>query len=318
MILPIHSVSMRQRACPLCGSNDRELVVELEADAFCRTNWTYSSDFRAILGLPDRAPYPIVRCRLCGMHYAGLLPDDSFLAALYDLVIQRTQCIAGAENRESYARRLRYVAELLELAPVSDPMRALDYGSGLGVTLRILTACGVDAVGFDPSAMRLEYGRDRDLNVVGAIQTLAGPFAIVVLDNVLEHLPDPSATLNVLREVTFAGTIAYVSVPSYEKDFLRAQVERHRRGEAVDMTLNPWEHLNYFSLNHLDTLMHRAGFRRLSARERVHAPDVGLRAERSRVPRLKNAAATMRRLARYAVRGETAASTHHTFYRREA
>lgn len=309
---------MRARACPLCGSNDREPVVELEADAFCRTNWTYSADFRELLGLPERATFPIVRCRACGMHFAALLPDDAFLTALYDRVIQRAECIEGSENRGSYARRLRYVAELLDLAPDAAPLRALDYGSGLGVTLRILAACGVDAVGFDPSALRGDYVRDRELHVVADVHALSGPFGVVVLDNVLEHLPDPLATMNVLRGVTAAGTIAYVSVPPYEHDFLREQVERHRRGEAVDMTLNPWEHLNYFSLAHLDALMQRGGFRRLTARERIHEPSLGLRAERQRVPRWKNAAATMTRLARYALRGDVMASAAHAFYRRDA
>ena len=310
--------SMRERACPLCGSNERELVVELEAETFCRTNWTYSANFRKILGLPELATFPIVQCRVCGMQYAALLPDDAFLTSLYDRVIQREECIEGSENRGSYARRLRYVAELLDLAPDADPLRALDYGSGLGVTLRILATCGIDAVGFDPSALRGDYVRDRDLNVVGDVHALSGPFGIVVLDNVLEHLPEPLAAMNVLREITAAGAIAYVSVPPYESDFMREQVERHRRGEAVDMTLNPWEHLNYFSLEHLDALMQRGGFRRLAARERIHEPPLGLRAERNRVRRWKNAAATMTRLARYAVRGDVMESASHAFYRREA
>lgn len=307
---------MTPRACPLCGSNDSELVVELEADAFCRTNWTYAADYRQLLELPERATFPVVRCRQCGMHFAALLPDDAFLATLYDRVIQRAECIEGSENRGSYARRLRYVAELLDLAPETAPLRALDFGSGLGVTLRILAACGVDATGYDPSALRSDYVRDRDLQIAGDLAALSGPFNILVLDNVLEHLPDPVATMGILRDLTAAGTIAYVSVPPYEDAFLRAQVDRHRRGEAIDMTLNPWEHLNYFSLAHLDELMQRGGFRRLAARERVHEPQLGLRAERNDVRRWKNAAATLTRLARYAVRGDVLASAEHAFYRR--
>lgn len=292
--------------------------MELEADAFCRTNWTYSPDFRAILGIAGRALFPIVRCRRCAMVFASLLPDDEFLSALYDRVIRKTECIAGSENRPGYARRLRYVAELLELAPPADPLRALDYGSGLGVTLRILRACGVEPSGYDPSALRSDYMVEHDLTIAGTRDALNGTFGAVVLDNVLEHLPDPVETIEWLRGVTAPGTVAYVSVPPYEAAFLRAQVGRHRDGEAIDMTLNPWEHLNYFSLAHLDALLARGGFRRLEARERTSPPAVGLRPERGALSRTKNAAASMARLARYAVRGDVLASAEHAFYRRDS
>lgn len=316
--LILNSPPMQPRHCPLCGSNEQETVVELEADAFCRTNWTYSPDFRAILGVGDPALFPIVRCRRCAMVFALLLPGDEFLGALYDRVIQKTECIAGSENRPGYARRLRYVAELLELAPPVDPLRALDYGSGLGVTLRILRACGVESAGYDPSALRNDYVREHDLTIAGSRETLGGTFGAVVLDNVLEHLPDPAGTIEWLRGLTVPGTVAYVSVPPYEAAFLRTQVDRHRNGEAIDMTLNPWEHLNYFSLAHLDALLARGGFRRLEARERTTPPAVGLRPERGAISRSKNAAASMARLARYTIRGDVLATAEHAFYRRES
>lgn len=306
------------RACPLCGSNEHDDVVRLEAEEFCRTNWTYSPGFRAILGLPETATFPIVRCRRCGMKFAAVLPDDAFLTALYDSVIRKPDCIAGSENRSSYARRLRYVAELIDLAPPGEPLRALDFGSGLGVTLRILAACNVEATGLDPSAMRADYVRERDLAIVGDIASLRGPYGLLIFDNVLEHLPDPVATLVALREVSAIGSVAYVSVPPYEEAFMRRQVEAQRRGDAIDMTLNPWEHLNYFSLEHLDALMNRGGFRRLTTRERAGAPGIGLRAERSAVRRMKNAAASLSRLARYTLRGDVLATAEHAFYRRES
>lgn len=293
-------------------------MVELEAEAFCRTNWTYSPDFRALLGLPARAVFPVVRCRRCGMTFAALLPESDFLTTLYERVIRKADCVAGSENRPGYARRLRYVAELLELAPPGDALRALDYGSGLGVTLRILRSCGVDAIGFDPSAVRGDYARESEVPMVGDLGALRGSFEIVVLDNVLEHLPEPVVAVEWLRGATSRGTVAYVSVPPYEEIFLREQVERHRRGEAIDMTLNPWEHLNYFSLAHLDALMARGGFRRLAARERTAAPGIGLRPEPNPIRRSKNVAASMARLARYALRGDILASAEHAFYRRES
>lgn len=293
----------------MCGATDADPVLELEAAEFCRTNWTYSPDFRTLLGLEDRALFPVVRCRRCGFLFARLLPSDEFLHTLYDVVIREGDCIDGSENRSSYARRLRYVAELLDLAPAG---MALDFGSGLGVTLRILCACNVEAVGVDPSALRREHNRDTVSSLDDAESR--GPFAMVVLDNVLEHLPEPVAIVEKLATMCVPKAVAYVSVPSYEEPFVARQIEAHRRDEAIDMTLNPWEHLNYFSLAHLDRLMERGGFQRLTAST---APAIGLRPETEAVPRIKNSAASALRLARYAMTGKALASTEHAFYRRD-
>lgn len=303
---------MRARACPLCGEDDAETLFEPEADAFCRTNWSYRPDFRALLGLPGQATFPIVRCRKCNFVFARLLPDDAFLAKLYDEVIREDDCVRGSENRESYARRLRYVAELIELAP-DETLRALDYGSGLGVTSRILRACGIETIAFDPSSLRRGYsGEFADLEQVQQRE----PYGMVVFDNVLEHLPDPVRVVMDVGAMTVPHGVAYVSVPSYEREMLDRQIDAHRRGEPLDMTLNPWEHLNYFELQSLDALMGIGGFERIESASRVAAPNVGLRAEESRVARLKNAVASLPRIGRYAVTGDVLASTEHAFYRR--
>jgi len=306
---------MQPRACPLCCDPVGETLMELEAEEFCRTNWTYARDFRAMLALPARAVFPIHRCARCRFVYAALLPDAAFLAKVYDRVISEPDCLEGSENRNSYARRLRYAAELLELSPGG---RALDYGSGVGVTSRVLAACGVDSVAFDPSVLRRRYSETSGVNATDDIDEVRrqSPYAMFVLDNVLEHLPDPARVVEFLGSLAAAAAVAYVSVPAYEDDFLGRQVEAHRSGAPINMTLNPWEHLNYFTLGHLDALMMRGGFRRLSACDRTSSPPIGLRAEQSGRMRAQNGIASGLRLARYVVTGDVLATAEHAFYRR--
>jgi 2-polyprenyl-3-methyl-5-hydroxy-6-metoxy-1,4-benzoquinol methylase len=306
---------MQPRACPLCKDDAGEILMELEAEEFCRSNWTYARDFRAILALPSRAIFPIHRCVRCRFVYAALLPDEEFLAKLYDSVISQPHCVEGSENRTSYARRLRYSGELLELSPDG---RALDYGSGVGVTSRILAACGVEALAFDPSIVRLSHSRQAGVNATTEMDEVRrqSPYAMLVLDNVLEHLPDPAGVVESLGALAVPQAVAYVSVPAYEETFLRRQVEAHRTASPINMTLNPWEHLNYFTLNHLDDLMMRGGFQRISASARTTGPVIGLRAEQSGRRRAQNGLATILRLAKYVVTGDVLPSAEHVFYRR--
>lgn len=308
--------AFRPRSCPLCGASDGATLLELEAEEFCRSNWTYDPQWREILELHDSARFPLRRCASCGLVYATLLPDDEFLHTLYDRVIVKELCVEGSEHRGGYAARLRYVADLLQLASADTP-KALDYGSGAGVTLRMFEACNIDAVGFDPSAMRAEYSGTRSRVVTDRDDLkAAGPFSMVVLDNVLEHIADPVEAIEFVREITTRDAVAYVSVPSFEQETLNREIARHARGETLVMTLNPWEHLNYFSLRTLDALMARGGFHPIAPHQLQRAPDIGLRPERATVARAKNSAASMLRLVRWAARGEDVTSVERRFYRR--
>lgn len=304
------------RCCPFCGESRPQILFDLAAAQFCSANWSYSKDYAELLGISAEAAFPVDRCESCGFIYARFLPDPEFLTTVYDRVIVYEKCLEGSENRSSHARRLAYVATLIGLAPAAEPQRALDYGCGLGVSLRILQAASVEAVGYDPSPVRNER--------VGSFGVLVedeqqiedhGPFEMIVCDNVLEHLAEPAKTLDLLASVCSPEAVIYVSVPSYEARMVEKQLAALNARRAPDMTLNPWEHLNYFTLRHLDRMMQRAGFAPIEASQLPGAVDIGLRPEPRTMARLKNCLGSAARLTRYGVQGRTDRRVEHAFYR---
>jgi hypothetical protein len=310
---------LKQRSCPLCGHHEASTILVLEAGDFCRWNPTYRATFRELLGLPRIAEFPIVRCNQCGFVFARFLPDERFLQLVYESVVDPAACEAQTETISSYVSRLRYVSTLLELQESRDrEFRALDFGSGLGLTVKIFSACGIEAIGYEPSESRLRSALANGARVTGSLDEIRaeGPFSIIVIDNVLEHLPDPLQTLEQLSLMTTTDAVIYVSVPSYEESFLQEQVGKHRLNTSLDITLNPWEHLNYFSLKTLDRLLDAVGFQRIKVAELRTAPDIGLRAEPHLINRFVNAGFSGLRLLRYALSGDGVTSVQRAYYRR--
>lgn len=305
------------RSCPCCGSSDGDLLFDLEAEQFCSVNWSYSTDIRQLLDLPLGARFPIYRCRGCRFVYARLLPPKEFLSCVYEQIILHEECLKGSENKTSYARRMRYVASLIDLAPRQESLRALDFGCGVGVTSRMLSCAGVETFGYDSSRSRADYVKSKAFTIVRDEQTISehGPYDIIVCDNVLEHVSQPLQTAGFLASVGRSDAVLYVSVPDYEGPFIEQQLAAIRAGHAVDMSLNPWEHLNYFSLFHLDNLLAKHGFFPITATQLVGHVDIGLRPEASISMRLKNGMASMYRLSKYVVTGNSLRNVNGVFYR---
>ena len=310
----------KDRSCPCCARRDRTRLFDLPASRFCASNWTYRTDYAAILNISPNARFAIAQCSECGFIYAEAEPNAAFLAQVYDEVVKHDANTSANENVVGCAHRMRYVADLLDLAPPAGPRSALDYGCGLGTTLRLLEAARVRSVGYDLSGVRLSYAsRSSTARVVGERRELLAdaPFDMIVCDNVLEHLPDPADAIEFLASEAAPGAVLYVSVPDFDRRFLDAQTHAYHTGARLDMSLNTWEHLNYFDLLHLDRILGRVGFLPIPEAKlpKISVVNIGLRREPWLVPRLKNVGATGLRLARYAATGLALRSPNRAFYR---
>lgn len=306
-----------RRACPCCRGIDAKPVFDLKAESFCQANWSYAASWAATLGIDPVARFPIQKCKACGFLYAGLEPSRDFLSDLYEKVIMHELNREANENAGSFSARMRYVADLLDLAPKRKRLKALDFGCGVGATLRLLSDAGVKAIGFDNSDIRIGYVQNMGMQVVGDPTVLKelGPFDIIVCDNVLEHLPDPVEAVRLFASVSVPGASVYVSVPNADDAFIVAQQRAVAIGCSVDMSLNPWEHLNYFDLYHLDRLLEIGGFRPIRSLSLPGSVDIGLRPETGFVRRLTNALMSTGRLARYAATGNGVRNPNRAFYR---
>lgn len=300
----------------MCGGARKIILFNLEPEQFCVVNPTYSRHFRRLLSLPSDVRFPIARCQECAFVYAGLLPSGPFLAEVYDKVICFEACIEESGRPEDCARRMNYLATLLLLAPSEPPLKALDFGCGLGLTSRLLAPAAGSVVGFEPSPARLAFLRRAGCTAITTQEELSNhsPFGAVICDNVLEHLPDPLQTLRLIASLCKPGSVVFIGVPECDERFIRKQAKAISNGRTIDKTLNPWEHLNYFSVGHLDSLARKAGLDPLTGWDLPGNVNIGLRPERRFLSRLKNGIASGARLLRYTAAGLQVRGTD-TFHR---
>ena len=109
-------------------------------------------------------------------------------------------------------------------APVGIPPRVLDIGCGTGFLLERLAERGFSGVGIDLSPESVEHATrrlaevgaaDRLTAIVGsAYEPPAGPFDLIALTDVLEHLEDPRACIGALRAQLAPEGLLVISTPT--------------------------------------------------------------------------------------------------------
>ncbi|HEY8516457.1 MAG TPA: class I SAM-dependent methyltransferase [Candidatus Binatia bacterium] len=210
----------------------------------------------------------IVRCRPCGLAYVDPRPSWSEVARIYrDVTYYRNdnECDFGYGDYLGEQRELllplfeQRVAGIERLHPKRG--RLLDVGCATGVLLDVARARGWQVEGVDVSEFAVAHCRERGLTVHhGLLENVRLPaehFDVVVMDDTIEHLPDPRRTLLELHRVIAPGGLLTINTCD-EGGLLRRVMGRHW------FHYKPLEHLFYFDRRNLARLLEDTGFTVLS------------------------------------------------------
>jgi hypothetical protein len=199
-----------------------------------------------------------LHCPACGMLFCDLRFDDAEMARLYEGYRGAAYSTERERFEPGYAsRNASLVAGDAHIGAVEAFLRPwlpaqpaiLDWGGDSGINTPLRAVARLHQV--------LEISGKETLPGVVAVDEVAARrerYDLVVLSNVLEHLPDPLALLQRVATLLATGTKLYVEVP----------FEALMRGAESDATAwtrkRHWhEHVNFFSPRSLRRLLERAG-----------------------------------------------------------
>ncbi len=169
--------------------------------------------FLAMRGSPaaDRNT-AVAWCRACRCGTTQLVPDAPFLAAVYSEAYFRE--ILGVGDARDRADQLRIVEESVVHL---DGARVLEIGCSTGDLLLLLRARGGFVSGVESAPFARSLAVARGLDVWPSLAEVPpGAFDLVVLFDVLEHLPEPVSEMRWVRARLAPGGRVLVGVPNID------------------------------------------------------------------------------------------------------
>jgi 2-polyprenyl-3-methyl-5-hydroxy-6-metoxy-1,4-benzoquinol methylase len=136
--------------------------------------------------------------------------------------------------------------------------RFLDIGCATGRLLSHMKSAGWDSTGVEICADSCRFGRKRygvriRNSTLEAARFRSGSFEVVHMSHVIEHVPDPSATLTEIRRVLVPGGLFLCVTPNVDGFQARWFKGRWRSAHK--------DHLTLFSTATLRRMLVRSGFR---------------------------------------------------------
>lgn len=194
--------------------------------------------------------YTHVRCSDCGTVFVTPLPQLDVVQATYLRPDYH-------ESAEASALRMRAEADdRIDVLRAMGVQRIIEVGCGPGHFLDAARDRGLHIEGVDPARTAAEAAARGHLVHKVWLEAFipTEPFDALALWEVLEHLPDPAAALQVMREWIVPGGVVALSTPSMSG--LAGRV----LGRRFPMVTPP-DHLELFTRVGLERLLDRAGLR---------------------------------------------------------
>ena len=219
-------------ACPICRSTD----------CVARPEKLRDSD---TLGVRE--------CADCGHVFLSSFAhvDDAYFVT--DQFLLNKPFLHGLEQRQRH-----YAAENAERAERIGPLllnkRVLDFGCGTGALMHKIGPLCESVEGLERTAAFRRHLIDDGFTIHERLDQARGPYDVILMFHVLEHLADPVATIKGCLDRLSPGGLLYVEVPNINDALLSLyDVDAYRRFHFFS------DHLHYFCRASLADTIARAG-----------------------------------------------------------
>lgn len=262
-----------RKKCPACGSPDHQ-------------EWgpsLYPQDFMPLWGLYDEAKLAtnlvqlqaiapdgirLSRCNHCRMVFVDKIPSSELTEFIYDeLLGDGEPSYTRTEHSDKQYLRSRISRILFELGYFLqgrvENFCLLDFGCGWGDLMAVMEVNGVQVQGIEFSSHKRSHIKSQNLAVASNLEAVqvSPPYDLILMWQVLEHIPDPVTVLKSLSAVAHDKTGLLIGVPHFTEQRLKAEFQTPPVGRSKD--LNPFEHVNYFDGDTLTNTAYHAGWERI-------------------------------------------------------
>lgn len=184
-------------------------------------------------------------------------------------------------------RCTHWLADLLKVQ--IPPARVLELGCGHGGYVALLNWAGFDAVGTEMSPWVADFAKKTFGSPVfaGPVESqnfAPGSFDVIILNDVIEHLETPEATLRHCATLLSEKGFFVIQTPEYKEHLRYADIVATKDLFLRHMENNNEEHLYLFSRRSVSQLFGRLGFPALVFGNPVYSYDMVFNASRAPLP----------------------------------
>lgn len=247
--------------CPICSSSKYSLFYKESYNSpYLKDYLTNYYGGRLDFKLIKRKSFVVNYCNNCDFYWHKSILKDRYLKKLYTLWINSKESFLKHQMNKYPLQRAQIISFLIrclnsqKLSLQRRDIKFLDYGGGWADFAVCAKALGCNAYIYDLSPARIKYAKTNGIDCLNSrdLNFHKGTFDFILLNQVLEHVPNPMKMIKTVNLLLKPGGILAISVPN-AKSISHSKI-------VCKGPLQPLEHINGFTPKSLVKLLERSGF----------------------------------------------------------
>jgi len=208
--------------------------------------------------LRDSDSIKVLSCRDCGHVFLDSFThvDDEYFVS--DKFLLNKPFLHGVEERLRHFEHENLEREK-RIGPLVVNKDVLEFGCGAGALFRKIKPLAKKIEGLERTASFRQLLVGEGYVIYDRVEDIKNKFDVILMFHVLEHLPDPVASIQSCFNMLTPGGLLYIEVPNINDALLTLyDIEAYHKFHFFK------DHLHYFSRQSLETTIRLAGAKAVS------------------------------------------------------
>ncbi len=278
----MNSIFIKRYRCPVCDSDNSSYLYTIKCDdesfkRFLEIEKMYGEDFWEDYNKYElyNEEFVISKCEECGFIFQNNILNEFGMSLLYGIWINEDKLIShrkdNSKNPEIYKYYKNTMAVVKAVLKRND-IKIIDYGAGTAEVYNAVHQLGFDITALEYSEKRVSWLQENGYKVVHNREIKNNKYDLVIMNQVLEHIPDPKEVLRNVYEILSNNGLMIISTPDCRN------VENFIKKGNLDIRLfeylSPHQHINAFTNKSLKGICDIIGFKSININKLYNLRDV--------------------------------------------
>jgi 2-polyprenyl-3-methyl-5-hydroxy-6-metoxy-1,4-benzoquinol methylase len=261
---------IRRLSCPICQSYDLSVLFNVPQSRpdfldFLKIEKFYSKKFYDAYfnGLFKGIVFEIVECKKCNFIFQSEVLNEEGMELLYNNWLDKDLLLKYYSDMKPDIYQYNLLRIIKKFYKKKLIVNVLDFGAGYGNFCILSSELGFNTHAFDLSIdknnhLSTKYG----IKIINDLDHFKSFFDFIFINQVLEHISNPTEILAKLQNCLGPTGIIFISVPNCQH--IGKTIKNHGLSNELFLHISPHQHINAFNNKTLRLLGKKSGLKELN------------------------------------------------------